>query len=259
MTEYTYSYPKADNTVDAVVFSVVYDALKVLLIRRGREDEPFFDHWALPGGFINMDERLQDALRRELREETGLKLSWAEQLHTFGDPGRDPRGRVISTAFLATTGETWVKGGDDAAEAKWFEVPARTSGLTKVHWHPRTSPCKGCGMVPWPEKFAFDHEKILILALERLRSRIFHVPAVGASFLPQEFTLKEMRQTYDIVLGIEQDSGNFGRRIRKAGILEPTGKRRAGPSGRPAALYSFKKKVTIDGVLHVIYYDEPMP
>ncbi|MBU1899823.1 NUDIX hydrolase, partial [Myxococcota bacterium] len=117
--KYTYSFPKADVTVDAVVFGLgVEGVLSLLLVRRGRPKEPFFDHWALPGGFIDMDETLEGSLLRELREETGLILPYMEQLGAFGDPGRDPRGRVITIAYLALVPPAAVKGGDDAAEAR---------------------------------------------------------------------------------------------------------------------------------------------
>lgn len=226
---HTYKYPKAANTVDAVVFTVDPDegSLQILLIRRGREGEPFFDHWALPGGFIEIDETLEESLHRELREETGLRLSYVEQLHTFGDPGRDPRGRVISTAFIALVSPVEVHGGDDAAEAKWFDI--------------RNLP-----------SLAFDHAKIIHRGLHRLRARILNTP-LAACLLPQEFTLRELQQVYDIVLGSPQNRINFRKRILFSGCLEETGNLRRG-SHRPATLYTFKEEVEVEGALHVTRY-----
>lgn len=121
--EYTYEYPRAMNTVDVVIYSLQNEKIKVLLIKRGRE--PYKDCWAFPGGFLNMDEDLSECARRELEEETGLNLLTLRQFYTFSDPYRDPRGRVISTAFIGyVTGKEAdnLKAGDDAAELQWFDV-----------------------------------------------------------------------------------------------------------------------------------------
>jgi 8-oxo-dGTP diphosphatase len=219
---YNYKYPKADNTVDAVVFSVDQDteSLKVLLIRRGREKEPFFDHWALPGGFIEMGETLRESLRRELIEETGLNLSYLEQLGTFGDPGRDPRGRVISTAFLSLVWMGEVQGGDDASDAQWVDV----NNLPEL---------------------AFDHAKIIGIGLRRLRSKVASTP-IAACLLPLQFTLRELRRVCEIVLQTSQDKRNFRRKILATGILEEQEEFREG-AHRPAKLYSFKEDVEVRG------------
>jgi len=123
---YVYPFPKADHTADAVVFGIDTEkgVLNILLMERGHESEPYFGHWALPGGFVNEDEDLDTAVLRELREETGVQLSYMEQLYTFGDPDRDPRGHVISTAYLGLVrpGDVILKAADDAAKARWFSV-----------------------------------------------------------------------------------------------------------------------------------------
>lgn len=210
---YTYEYPKADHTVDAVVFGVDLDSqvLKVLVIKRGREGEPFFGYWAFPGGYIDPGEDLEKALHRELEEETGLLVSYVEQLRTFGRPDRDPRGRVISTAFLALVRPTEVVGQDDAAEAEWKSV----KGLTGL---------------------AFDHDEILGVALERLRSKVRWQP-IGIDLLPKEFTLTCLQQVYEIILGKKLDKRNFRRRVLKIGVLKPSGT--STTRGRPAKLYKF--------------------
>jgi 8-oxo-dGTP diphosphatase len=143
--KYTYDYPRPAVTVDVVVVTRG-PWPKVLLIRR--KHEPFAGRWAIPGGFVDMDEGLEAAARRELREETGVEPGGLEQLHTFGDPGRDPRGRVISVVYLARVRAADVapRGADDAAEAAWHDL---------------------CDLPP----LAFDHDQILECARRRLRRR----------------------------------------------------------------------------------------
>ncbi|OGQ90880.1 MAG: NUDIX hydrolase [Deltaproteobacteria bacterium RIFOXYA12_FULL_58_15] len=213
---YSYEYPKADHTVDAVVFGLDQDAvsLKVLLIERGLE--PFRGYWALPGGFIHMDEDLDAAVLRELEEETNVKLSFVEQLYTFGNPNRDPRGRVISTAYLglARPSHVTVKRGSDAASAVWWS-------LDKL-----------------PE-LAFDHSEILEVGMQRLRSKVRWQP-VGIELLPDAFTLTDLQQVYEIILGRELDKRNFRRKVLSFGVLAPTGETRY-ERHRPARLYQFDK------------------
>ena len=138
--KYTYNWPRPMVTVDAIVFDI-RSKPKVLLIKRG--NEPFKGQWAFPGGFVEMDEELEDAVSRELAEETGLTGVKLEQFHTFGKCGRDPRGRNITIAFIGVTKNANVKGGDDAAEAKWFEIDA----------------------LP---KMGFDHDDVAALAIKKL-------------------------------------------------------------------------------------------
>jgi len=225
---YLYGFPKADNTVDAVVFGIEEDRLKVLLVERGREGEPFFGCWALPGGFIKMEEDLETALRRELEEETGLTLSYVEQLRTFGRPGRDPRGRVISTAYLGLVrpSEVTVVGQDDAAKAAWF--PLSNMGDLGV--------ILGLG----EEGLAFDHAEIIQAGIDRLRSKISWQP-VGIELLPEEFTLSELQRVYEIILNKSLDPRNFRTRVLRFGVLAPTGNMRKGRH-RPAKLYHFDRE-----------------
>lgn len=220
---FEYEYPKADNTTDAVVFGLDLSnaKLKVLLIERGREGEPFCGSWALPGGFLNMDEDLDTCARRELKEETGLKLSFMEQLYTFGKPDRDPRGRVISVAYwgIVRPDQVTVKGADDAKQAKWFDVD------------------------DLPE-LAFDHADILKMGLNRLRGKLRWCP-VGVWLLPKEFTMAELRLVYEVILGRPLDKGNFRRKVmghmRPEGCLPSTGKQRKQSAGRPATIYRFDR------------------
>jgi 8-oxo-dGTP diphosphatase len=142
--KYTYDWPRPMVTVDSVVFSNIDGKTKVLLINRGKE--PFKGRWALPGGFVDMDEELEDAVVRELAEETGLTGVQLEQMHAFGTIGRDPRGRQISIAFMgiATKGQDTIRGGDDAAKAQWFDIEEV------------------------PEDLAFDHNEVVRFAIEEL-------------------------------------------------------------------------------------------
>jgi 8-oxo-dGTP diphosphatase len=217
-----YGFAKADHTVDAVVFGLDMDekTLKILLIERGRKGEPYYGMWALPGGFIESKEDLKRALRRELREETGFDLRTAttmylEQLYTFGKPNRDPRGRVISTAYLALVKPTGVKGADDAAQAAWWDV----------------------NRLP---ELAFDHDKIIETGLNRLRSKVRWQP-VGIELLPLEFTLTQLQRVYEIILDRSLDKRNFRRKVFKFGVLEEAGGT-VHESHRPAKLYRFDRK-----------------
>jgi len=216
--QYTYEYPMADNTVDAVVFGLGPDTqfdgqneLHVLLIER--KDDPFKGQWALPGGYLEEDETIDQAVLRELEEETSVKLAWMEQLYTFGDPGRDPRGRVISTSYLALVraADVTVEAGDDAAKAKWFPI----SGLPSL---------------------AFDHDKIIKMGLQRLRSKVRWQP-IGINVLPEAFTLTELLEVYEAILGHKLDKRNFRAKVMKFGVLIPDGQKRSG--GRPALKYRF--------------------
>lgn len=195
MAKHTYDFPKADHTVDPVVFGYEPEtaSLKILLIRRGRKGEPFFESWALPGGFLDMDETLEKAAHRELCEETGLKVAHLEQLATFSRVDRDPRGRVLSTAFLALVRPTDVKGMDDATEARWFDV-------TKL------------------PPLAFDHAEIIGVGLQRLRSKVRWEP-IGINLLPERFAIPDLRRLYEAILGYPIDSRNFRSRVGKLDVL----------------------------------------
>jgi 8-oxo-dGTP diphosphatase len=202
-------------SVDVVIFSLREKDLKVLLIRRGHA--PFQGKWAIPGGFVNADESLDAAARRELEEETEVREVYLEQLYTFGEPKRDPRGRVVTVAYFALVGEdVAARAGDDAAAVTWRSV----NDLPAL---------------------AFDHDEIVQYALQRLRYKLEYT-AVGFELLPNEFTLSELQAAYEIVLGEKLDKRNFRRRIAEAGVLVETSRFREGDGqGRPARLYRYKK------------------
>jgi 8-oxo-dGTP diphosphatase len=214
MSPYTYDHPRPALTVDIVAFTLRESCLQVLLIRRG--ENPFAGMWALPGGFVRMEESLEEAALRELEEETGLKEAYLEQLYTYGDPGRDPRGRVVTVAYFAlipADAPVRLEGGKDVTQARWFpmdELPP----------------------------LAFDHAQIASYALRRLRYKLEYT-AVGFELLPEEFTLSSLQYTYEIILGEKLDKRNFRRRILEANIIEPTPHHRIG-EGRPARLYRYQ-------------------
>lgn len=203
-------------SVDVAILSLRENDLQVLLVRRGAA--PFKGKWAIPGGFVKPDETLQAAAVRELEEETGVRDVYVEQLYTFGDPGRDPRGRVITVAYFALVpahAAREPRGGDDAAEARWWS------------------------MYQLPD-LAFDHAEILEYALQRLRNKLEYT-AVGFQLLPAEFTLSELQTAYEIVLGEQLDKRNFRRRILEAKVIRETRKYREGVGGRPAKLYRYRE------------------
>jgi 8-oxo-dGTP diphosphatase len=210
----TYKYPRPSVTVDAVIFGVDAVSLKILLIERA--GSPFRGSWALPGGFVNMGESLDAAARRELLEETSVESSYLEQLYTFGEPKRDPRGRVISVAYFAL-----VKSDDlapvaksDAKKVEWFEV----NNLPDL---------------------AFDHRAIVDMAVRRLRAKVRYEP-IGFELLPDEFSLVDLETLYNKVLGRKVDKRNFRKKILgMEGLLVETGKK--SKTNPPARLYRFDK------------------
>lgn len=207
------SYPPFAVTVDLVVLTVRAGALSVLLVRRG--GAPYQGRWALPGGFVHIDEDLAAAARRELAEETGLTGPGGhlEQLGSYGAPGRDPRGRVVTVAYLALLPHLPAPvAGTDAAAATW-----RT--MDKLR------------------RLAFDHDRILRDGLERARSKLEYTP-LATAFCPPEFTVAELRAVYETVWGQPLDPRNFHRKVTSTpGFLEPTGRTTGGEPGRPAQLY----------------------
>jgi 8-oxo-dGTP diphosphatase len=210
---YCYEHERPAVTVDVAIFTILEGELKVLLVKR--KNWPFEGMWAIPGGFIGMEESLEEAAARELEEETGVSDVYLEQLYTFGDPGRDPRTRVITVAYFAlvSADQLHLRAASDAADVGWFSA---------------------YNLPP----LAFDHDAILEYALTRLRYKLEYT-AVGFQLLPAEFTLTELQQTYEIILRERLDKRNFRRKILQADILEETGNLRE-RGHRPAKLYRFR-------------------
>lgn len=198
--------------VDIVIFTIQSGALKVLLIKRAAP--PFAGRFAIPGGFVHEDESLEEAALRELREETGVSDVYLEQLYSFGDPDRDPRGRIITVAYFAliSAGRS-LQAGTDAAEANWWSMD-------------RLPP------------LAFDHRKILDYALERLRNKLEYT-TVGFQLLPEKFSMTELQEVYEAILGKKLDKRNFRRKLALLKILKPLPEYRRGGQ-RPAQLHKFQ-------------------
>ena len=210
---HTYKYARPALTVDCVVFGFDEGELKVLLIQRALE--PFQGKWALPGGFVHVDETIDDAARRELDEETGLKNVFLEQLYTFGAVDRDPRERVISVAHYALVklSDYEAKAATDAASAEWFPI----SKLPNL---------------------AFDHAEIVATALARLQGKVRYQP-VGFELLPPKFTLSELQHLYEAILEAGLDKRNFRKKVLGFGLLMPLKETQMAGRHRPAQLFRF--------------------
>jgi len=211
---YTYEYPHPAVTTDVVLFTICAEQLQVLLIRRA--NPPFQGCWSLPGGFVEIDEDLETAALRELREETGVSGIYLEQLYTFGKPDRDPRERIITVAYyaLAPADRLQVQAASDAGAAQWFAV----DGL--------------------PEP-AFDHRQIIRLAQRRLASKLQY-STIAMQFMPETFTLGELQHAYEVIRGEALDKRNFRKRMLAYGCLADTGEKRRDVGHRPARLYTLK-------------------
>jgi 8-oxo-dGTP diphosphatase len=212
----TYEHARPALTVDCVVFGLDDEDLKVLLVQR--ELEPFAGRWALPGGFVHEHEAIEDAARRELEEETGVGKVFLEQLYTFGDPGRDPRGHTVSVAYYALVrlGDHRVRAATDARQAAWFGV-----------WD-----------LP---QLAFDHDQIVEVALERLRGKVRYKP-IGFELLPPKFTLSQLQRVYEKVLERTLDKRNFRKKLLATELLVELDEVEEDVAHRAARLYRFDKK-----------------
>lgn len=213
--KYHYKYPHPSVTTDCVIFGFDGSNLKVLLVQRGIE--PYKGRWAFPGGFLRMDESAEEGALRELREETGLQGAYIKQFHTFSDPKRDPRERVITIAYYALVKLQNVIGGDDAAQARWFalnEVPS----------------------------LAFDHDQILRRAEQELRKQI-HFEPIGFELLPEKFTMKELQQLYEAILNVKFDRRNFYNKMLHLGILTQLDETVKNSPKKEAFLYRFNPEM----------------
>ena len=215
MNEKLTDYEQPSVTTDIVIFTIMDKDLKVLLVKRAQD--PFKGKWALPGGFVRINESIDGAAKRELHEETGVKSDYLEQLYTFGEVERDPRGRVITIAYFALIKPRKVKGATDVSEAEWFSV------------------------YDYPE-LCFDHKKILEYALKRLRWK-FEYTTVAFSLLPKKFTLTRLQRIYEIVFNKEFDKRNFRKKLLALDVVKPTGEIKQNVSYRPPEYYALNKKI----------------
>lgn len=213
---YSYRYPRAALTVDCVVFGFDEGELEVLLIERGLE--PFKGRWALPGGFVRVEETVDAAARRELQEEAGLSNVYLEQLYTFGAVDRDPRERVVSVAYYALVklSDHAARASTDAANARWFPV----------------------SQAP---RLAFDHGEILAAAITRLRGKVRYQP-IGFELLPRKFTLSQLQHLYEAVLEARLDKRNFRKKVLGFDLLLPLEETLQAGRHRPARLFRFDQR-----------------
>ncbi len=211
VNSYCYRYPHPAVTTDAVIFTITEGQLKILLIKRALD--PYKYSWAIPGGFLELGEDLEECARRELKEETGLDNIFLEQLYTFGKPGRDPRERVITVAYYAIAPDVNMEptAASDAAEAAWFPID----------------------QLP---QLAFDHDEIIAMAHNRLIYNL-DCSTIAFQFLPETFTLSEVQSVYEIIQNRGLDKRNFRKSITASGLIEETGEVRREGNHRPACLY----------------------
>ncbi|MFZ5621947.1 MAG: NrtR DNA-binding winged helix domain-containing protein [Pseudomonadota bacterium] len=217
---YSYRYPHPAVTTDIVIFTIRDGRLKLLLIKRG--GEPYQGRWALPGGFVELDEDLEASARRELEEETGVSGVYLEQLYTFGRPDRDPRERVITVAYYALipSDQVRLQAATDAEAVGWFafeELPP----------------------------LAFDHDEIVAMAHQRLVAKLDY-STIAFQFLPREFTLSELQDVYEIIRREPVDKRNFRKQVLALGKLVETKKMKRDGAHRPARLYRVKSPGKVD-------------
>lgn len=217
---YTYTHPHPAVTTDVVVFTIRDERLHVLLVKR--RNPPFAQTWALPGGFVDIDEDLEACALRELQEETGVTGVFLEQLYTFGAPDRDPRERVITVAYyaLVPSESISIRADNDAREVAWHD----------------------CDQLP---SLAFDHDQIIARALQRLRAKLGY-STIAFQFLPEKFTLSELQQVYETILGEPLDKRNFRRRMLSYGLLAETDEKVRNGNHRPARLYCARTRGTVE-------------
>ena len=213
---HSYPFARPALTVDIVVFALDDEDLQVMLIER--DLEPFAGQWALPGGFVRVEETLDQAAARELREETGLHDIFLEQLYTFGDVQRDPRERIVTVAYYALVNLAGhdVQASTDARNAAWFPVTELPT-------------------------LAFDHARIVETALERLRGKVRYQP-LGFELLPERFTLRQLQHLYEIILGRELDKRNFRKKVLSMGIIKETNEIEKDVAHRAARLFRFDQR-----------------
>ena len=221
------AFPKPSVTVDVVLIGIQAESLRTLLVRR--TDHPAMGRWALPGGFVRLDESLDAAAARVLAEKAGIEGVYLEQLYTFGQPDRDPRMRVISVAYFALVERALLDRAPVSEGARLCTV--------SVPWTDEAG-----GSVDLLDDLgdeietAFDHRKMVGMAVKRLRGKLNYAP-VGYALLPPEFTLLQLQRVHEIILGTRANKDSFRRRMLASGELEQTGALQDGVDYRPAALY----------------------
>lgn len=215
-TKYQYEYERSALTTDCVIFGFDGGELKLLLIER--EKEPFKNKWALPGGFVFIKETTEECAKRILLEKAGIKNVFIEQLYTFSDIDRDPRERIISVAYYALVNKHQYEliAGRDTVKAEWFE-------LSKL------------------PKLAFDHSKIVKVAIQRLKGKVSYQP-IGFELLDEKFTFTQLQALYESILETSIDKRNFRKKIVGMGFLKALDEKEKNVAHKAARYYSFDKK-----------------
>jgi 8-oxo-dGTP diphosphatase len=229
-------FPRPSVTVDVALLAVGGGKLHTALVRR--KEHPFKGAWALPGGFVGMQEPLDEAAARVLRTKAGLEDVYLEQLYTFGAPGRDPRTRVISVAYCALVDARRL----DSLGAGGGEL---TVAEVEVPWEGETGgPVDALGSDHRTLPLAFDHAEILGMAVKRVRGKLDYTP-IGFQLLPDRFTLLELQRVHETVLGRPLNKDSFRRRMLASAQLEATGESQKDVEHRPAELYRFSRRSAV--------------
>ncbi len=278
-------YERPSLTVDMVLFTlddeeekdlkkVPEKVLKVLLIKR--KNHPFMGCWAIPGGFVDIEESIEEAVYRELKEETNIDNVYLEQLYTWGDVKRDPRMRVVSTSYMALVNKDDIspRAGDDAAEVAWFDIKKKListedfkivshiilenkeKNIKIVYEIIENMEIKGYNknstfeikLLEGERGLAFDHIKILNYSLERMRNKVQYT-TIAFSLLPREFTLMELQQVYELLLGRQLVKQNFRRWINP--MVSKTGKVKSNRAYRPSSLYTLNESYILDEIKNI--------
>lgn len=216
--KYCYRYPHPAVTADCVIFAFDGECLKILLVERGIE--PFMGQWALPGGFMNIDETIEQTAQRELREETGIERVFMQQFKVYSRVDRDPRERVVTVAFVALVRHSdfrKVSGGDDARLAAWFNID----------------------QLP---PLAFDHDTIIAEAREYLTD-IIRIKPLAFTLLNETFTMSMLQKVYEVISGVSYDRRNFQRKVMQTDIVEDCGIAYSHAPSRPPKLYALSKRI----------------
>ncbi len=232
-------YDRPSVTADIVIFTLdEEDDLNILLIKRN--GFPYKDHWAIPGGFLEAGkESVEDAAKRELFEETGIKDVFLKQLYTFSDPGRDPRTHVISVAYTALVpkSQLTIRAGDDAGDAKLFKIKYDINGIRFV----------ADGLSINETQLAFDHAKMIRMAITRIRGRIdYEMDAFSLLKDKSSFTIYELKRIYESIKNTKLDTANFRKAFLRnyvdTGVVEALNEKREEKGKRPTSLYAFIEK-----------------
>ncbi|MGL4762788.1 MAG: NUDIX hydrolase [Sarcina sp.] len=282
-------YEKPSVTVDMALFTLgekqkdtlgrknKEKELRILLMKRG--EHPFIDKWSIPGGFVRIDESLGEGVQRKIKEEIGIDNIYFEQLYTWGEVDRDPRMRIISTSYMALVNNKELKAEIETDDIAWFSVKKENTGKQKIskeeiHYKYRVSLSNDernihmkydlvekirmrifdrevsydYKLVDGDSSLAFDHLKIIDYALERMKNKAQYT-AIAFSLLPKLFTLTELQQVYEILLGRELIKSNFRRWVNK--LVEETDKTKKEGAHRPSRLFKLKKEAVIDGVINI--------